>query len=390
MRGGTINQQGPARVLWIVLAAGTIIMLAALAAAGRWPLTGGGQVVITDFATVWAAAVRTLEGAPALVYDHPLHEAYYARLIERPAASGLTFGYPPTAFALIAPLGLMPYGAALAVYLMIGMALWFMVLRAITRDNVAALAMTIAFGGASQTLLLGQNGFLTAAALAGGLVLLPRRPVLAGVLFGLLAIKPHLGLALAPFLLLRREWTAIGAAVATVAGMAALTMLAWGPQIWRDYLAASREIAEIVAGRVDTIINGKMQSVFALAAGHMPVSAALAAHALFALAVLGALAMIVRRGPAFAVQAAAVIAATALVTPYSFLYDCTMLTAAAALLLAQPLGRSDRLTIMVAIALPGFWFFIGQPLVPLTGVVLLAVCLRQPAFGAGAGEAAGV
>ena len=79
------------RLFWGVLAGATLLMLALLAQAGRWPFTTEGQVVITDFATVWAAAVRTHTGAPALVYDHALHEAYYAALIERPPASGLTF-----------------------------------------------------------------------------------------------------------------------------------------------------------------------------------------------------------------------------------------------------------------------------------------------------------
>lgn len=370
------------RTYWSVLAIGTVAMLAFLASVGRWPFVESGQVVITDFAPVWAAGVRTLAGTPALVYDHALHEAYYASLIARPAADGLTFGYPPTAFLLIAPLGLLDYGPALALYLVLGVALWFAVLRSIVRDSLTALAMALAWGGASQTLLLGQNGFLTAAALAGGLVLLPRRPVLAGVLFGLLAVKPHLGLALAPFLLVRRDWHTIAAASATLAAMVLATVVLWGGALWSDYLVASREIADIVAGRTETIIGGKMQSVLALAINGLPLGPALAVHGVFALAALGLLVAIVRRQPAFAIQAAAVVAATALVTPYSFLYDCTMLTAAAAFLLTQPLERSERLALLGAMALPGMWFFTATPLVPLTGIVVLLLCLRQPAGAA--------
>lgn len=365
------------RLYWGVLAGATLLMLALLAQAGRWPFTADGQVVITDFATVWAAAVRTLTGAPALVYDHALHEAYYAALIERPPASGLTFGYPPTAFLVFAPVGLLPYGPALGFYLAIGIALWFAVLRAIVRDTPTALAMALAFGGASQTLLLGQNGFLTAAALAGGLVLLPRRPVLAGVLFGVLAVKPHLGLALALFLLVRRDWHAIGAALATLAAMVLATVLLWGPGLWADYFVASREIAEIVAGRTDTIIGRKMQSVVALTIGALPLGQALAVHAVFALIALGLMLAVLMRRPVYAVQAAAVIAASVLVTPYSFLYDCTMLTAAAAFLLTSALERPERLVLLASMALPGLWFFTATPLVPLVGMAILVLCLRQ-------------
>lgn len=366
------------RLFWAALALGTLVMLAALAVAGRWPFADDGNVVITDFATVWAAAVRTLAGAPALVYDHALHEAFYGGLIERPAADGLTFGYPPTAFLIIAPLGLLDYGPALALYLATGLGLWFVVLRGIVRDWPTALAMAVAFGGASQTVLLGQNGFLTAAALAGGLALLPRRPLLAGMLFGLLAVKPHMGLALAPFLLLRGDWRAVLATVATFAAMVLASAMLWGWQIWGDYLVASREIAAIVAGRTDTIIGGKMQSVFAVFAERTGIEAALAIHGAFAVLVLAMLGLVVRRRPGFVVQAAAAIAATTMVTPYSFLYDCTVLTASAAFLLQQPLAREDRAALMVALVLPGLWFFTAVPFVPLSGLIVLLLCLRQP------------
>ena len=39
----------------------------------------------------------------------------------------------------------------------------------------------------------GHNGFLTAALIGSALVVLDRRPVLAGVLFGLIAYKPQFG-----------------------------------------------------------------------------------------------------------------------------------------------------------------------------------------------------
>lgn len=366
------------RLYWAVLAAGTLAMLAFLFTSGRWPLAANGQVIITDFATVWAAALRVLEGAPALAYDHTLHETFYAQQIARPAADGLTFGYPPTAFLLIAPLGLLPYGTALLVYLALGLTLWFLALRRIVRNTATAAAMAVAFGGAAQTLLLGQNGFLTAAALAGGLTLLPRRPVLAGVLFGLLAIKPHLGLALIPFLLLRHDWTAIAAAAATLCASVLATVILWGPGIWSDYIAASGEIAAIVSERTDTIIGGKMQSVFAIAVDRLAIGPALAVHGLFATAALALLVMVIRRGPPFPVQAAAVIAATVLLTPYSFLYDCTVLTAAAAFLLTQPGERQERLAVFAALALPGLWFFTAEPLVPVSGLMILLVCLRAP------------
>ncbi|MBD3730088.1 MAG: DUF2029 domain-containing protein [Sphingomonadales bacterium] len=367
------------RLYWTALALGSCLLLGAIAAWGGWPLAADGRVAITDFATVWAGGVRAVSGQGALVYDLDLHEAYYAALIHQPAANGLTFGYPPTALLLFAPFGLLPYGAALPVYLLLGAAAWFAALRGITRNAPVAIGMTFAFGGATQTILLGQNGFLSAAAIAGGLQLLPRRPHLAGVLFGLLAVKPHLGLALAPFLLVRREWAAIGSAAATVGAMAGAATILWGMDIWPQYFAASREIAAIVASRTDSIVAGKMQSVLAILADHLPLSAALAVHALAALGALGAVIALVRRRASHGVQAAGVIAATLLVTPYSFLYDCTMLTAAAAFLLTRSMAQGERTLLLAAMVLPGLWFFTAEPFVPLVCAVILGLCWRLAA-----------
>lgn len=52
--------------------------------------------------------------------------------------------------------------------------------------------------------MIEQNGFLSAGLFGGALVLLERRPVLAGALFGLLTYKPHLGL-LVPIVLIA-DW----------------------------------------------------------------------------------------------------------------------------------------------------------------------------------------
>jgi len=50
----------------------------------------------------------------------------------------------------------------------------------------------IAAPAAMVNIYVGQNGFFTAALMIAGLLSLERRPVLAGILFGLRTIKPQL------------------------------------------------------------------------------------------------------------------------------------------------------------------------------------------------------
>jgi hypothetical protein len=365
------------RLFWTLLLVASGATLGWVAAVSRWPIADNGHVALTDFATVWAAGVRALSGKAALAYDLELHEPFYASLINQAPANGLTFGYPPPALLLYAPFGLAPYGPSLLVYLLLGAGLWFWALHSIVKDTLTAAGMTLAWGGATHTIMLGQNGFLSASALAGGLLLLERRPKLAGIMFGLLAIKPHLGLAVAVFLLVRREWTAIAATVSTIAILIAATLVLWGPEVWRQYFAASQEITSIVAHRADSVIAHKMQSVFAAAVDHVSVTTALVIHTMVAFAALLMMIVTVLRRAEFPVQIASVIAASLLVTPYSFLYDATVLTAAAACLLAARPSERERWVLLGAMMLPGLWFFTAEPFVPVTCIFMLVLCLLQ-------------
>ena len=64
----------------------------------------------------------------------------------------------------------------------------------------------------------GHNGFLTALLLGGGLILLERKPFLAGLLLGCLVYKPQFALVLPLLLLALWNWRAIaGAAVSSLA-----------------------------------------------------------------------------------------------------------------------------------------------------------------------------
>src|SRR5690606_15709865 len=108
-------------------------------------------------------------------------------------------------------------------------------IRAMTA-RPAVLWLALAFPGTFINLFHGQNGFLTAALLGGGLLLLDRRPVLAGVLFGLMSYKPQFGLLLPLVLLATQRWTVFAAAAATTLALAGASLLALGAAPWLAFL----------------------------------------------------------------------------------------------------------------------------------------------------------
>ncbi|MBV40625.1 MAG: hypothetical protein CMM23_18540 [Rhodospirillaceae bacterium] len=79
---------------------------------------------------------------------------------------------------------------------------------------------------------LGQNGFFTAALALSGFTLLPRRSILAGVMFGLLTFKPHLGIMIPIALLAMGNWRAIMAASLTAGLFLGASVLMYGGDTW--------------------------------------------------------------------------------------------------------------------------------------------------------------
>ena len=90
---------------------------------------------------------------------------------------------------MISPLGALPYGVALPVWLVAAYVLWLSVCGRLLPEGFWPIA---AYPGALVAAWHAQNGFLTATLVIGAILALRKRPILAGILFGALIIKPHL------------------------------------------------------------------------------------------------------------------------------------------------------------------------------------------------------
>jgi len=100
--------------------------------------------------------------------------------------------YPPFCFAVAFLVASLPYALGLALWLAASFAAYLAAILAIL-PRPETLLIAAAFPAVFVNIGHGQNGFLTAALLGGALLLLDRRPWLAGVMIGLLAYKPQFG-----------------------------------------------------------------------------------------------------------------------------------------------------------------------------------------------------
>ncbi|HSM40508.1 MAG TPA: glycosyltransferase family 87 protein [Afifellaceae bacterium] len=338
------------RVYVILLTAASLFGVVFLWLSGSGLLDSAGRPIGTDFANPYSAGVMAQRGQPAAAYDYATHyreqQAIFAAALDDPG--DLPFygwHYPPVFFLAAAALAALPYIPALLVWLGSTFALYMAAMRTILArygaDGRTGLLLAAAFPAVFVTIAHGQNAFLTAGCLGLGLVLLDRRPFLAGLFIGLLCYKPHLGIVLPLVLLAGGYWRAFIAAGVTVAVLCLLTLVLFGVDPWTAFLESRTVTRTVVLEQVGTGWY-KIQSVFSAIRGlGGPVPLAYAVQGAVALAVLGSLAWIWRQGATRANMAAACVG-SALITPYILDYDMMVLAPAIALLALRGRERGFR------------------------------------------------
>ncbi len=349
-----------------------------------------GKPIGADYVGFWTASHLALDGRPDLAYDVGAHWAAQKALFG-PKLGYTAFFYPPPALLICLPLALAPYFWSLAAWLGATGYAYFRVVRGFLPglDPTTLAAFPAVLINAAH----GQNGFLSAALIGGGLLVMNRRPALAGLLFGAMAFKPHLALALPFALIFARRWTTLAAAAAAAGGFCLLSLLAFGAPAWSAFLADSSLARSALEHNL--VGNEKMQSVFAaVRLLHGSLMLAWGLQAATALGALAALLYLQRRAFRSSAEAAAVVCAGLLATPFLLDYDLTLMAIPLAWLLREGLRAGflpfEKAIMAFAFLLPLISRLaaggLGLPLAPLTILALLALAMKRalkPAAGAG-------
>jgi alpha-1,2-mannosyltransferase len=377
----------------------SVILLAfyAIAVIGWIALSDGlidrnGKPIGTDFASFYAAGSLALEGHAAGIYDMAAH---YAREQQIFGAATPYYGwlYPPIFLLVAVPLALLPYAVALIVWQGASLALYLAVIAAILaklrRDDGAIaqlwLPVAAAFPAVFVNLGHGQNGFLTAGLLGAALLLLQRRPLLSGILFGLLAYKPQFGLLIPIALLAAGQWRATISAGLTVVALMTVATFAFGTDIWWAFAASTETSRKLLLEQGDVGFE-KLQSVFAairMWGGGVPL--AYWAQGAASVAAIGGVAWLWRNSADRDLKAALLMIATLMASPHALDYDLTILGPAIAFFVASSWSNGFRdfdisllaaawITPLLARGIAGLT---GIPLGLIAIVVLYALTMRH-------------
>ncbi len=154
----------------------------------------------------------------------------------------LIFIKPPFYGLMMMPLAQVPFETALWLWRILGLAALGVFLWLWPCDRLVAAAACAWFLPEAANFTMGQDVAIMLALAAGARYCLKTgRPVAAGVLFGLGAIKFHLFLLLPLVVLRRKLWRTTAAAIGTVALLLGVALLKYGPAWLQAYRSALRD-----------------------------------------------------------------------------------------------------------------------------------------------------
>lgn len=384
-RSGASLGRGWFAIVVMVLAASAVMLVTDVVV--NWPLAPtlhniGGKWTGRDFVAFWAASDLALHGQAAQAYDVArIHSAEISIVGE--SAKQLAWTYPPPTLLLVSPLALLPYPAALAVWLLLPLVGLALLLRRLAPHPLTPWLVPL-FTGISQSLGIGQNGVLSALMLGAGLLALERRPLLAGCCFGLLACKPQLALLVGPALLVGGHYRALAAMAGMVLTLALASWIAFGTSAWQGFFDMLPVATDwLASGRVPYVL---MTTVFA--ASRLAGLSAAGAYALQWLSTIGALVVVVwiwRRPHPLWLRGSALAAAIPMATPYAYSYDLALLCLPIAWLawdvLTRGWRRFDSAVLMLTWLAPSAGWLLAVCtnilVTPLVLALLLAAIIRR-------------
>ena len=361
----------------------SLISIVLLFATSHGTLDFKGRPLGTDFSQVWTAGTMVWDGRAAAVWDWPSHFAVQQAFHKSTTVDLYGWHYPPPFLLIAAALATMPYLPALFVWQATTLApLALLAQRYLGRGDgwlfIVAAPVTLV------CLTHGHNGFLTALLLGGGLILLDRRPLLAGLLLGCLVYKPQFALVIPLLLLATRQWRAIlGAALSSLA-LIALTLAIWGWPVWQAFLDSLPLTREVVIEQGRTGWEKIMSPFSAVRSWGMAIGPAYAVQSAFALGSIAATLWLALKGRP-ELRNAATAAAVLIATPYVLDYDFVVLMLGIAFLWKDGerhgWGSWEKNLLALAWVAPLFARAFAQAtLIPLglfTALAVLAIAVRR-------------
>ncbi len=338
----------------------------------------------SDFMAFWSFPRFAASHPIAQIYDATALQNFQQRLYPG-FHSFYPYLYPPTFLLPSWWLKFFSFSAAQWLWTLAGLALFTAAVFAFFPHRPWLMLLALLASPASLLSgVTGETAYFTSALLLLGFAALPRRPLLAGLAFGLLTLKPQLGVLIPFFLLAQGEWRAILTASLTALGLIALSCLVFPPSLWRLWAHTLPTYQSQYFASHGLNLNIIITPAANLVTLGVAPAAAWAVQSLCGLLAVALVALAARRAP-YRLATATLLTGSFLAVPHAYAYDSITLTAAMALCLTDKtplwqvlLGCLVYLAPLLLLSPAAHWFLYSLPVAALFAVIS-ALALGAPA-----------
>jgi len=248
---------------WVLLALLMAILASEIGFSHNF-IDHAGQPLGPDFMSFYAASKLALSHHVAEVWNTSAHEAAQ-NLTFHKKLGYWAFFYPPPYLVLCLPFGLFSYPVAVILWSVLnaGLVVWAarLWLNTMAPDFKCGWLPILAFPAIWMNMANGQNaGIMTSIWLLGA-VCFPKRPIIAGLIWGLLIMKPQLAMALPFFLLASGRYKALLATGLSAALYLGLSLVWIGPQGLANFIHVSQLASKTLD--LGLVSHALMQSLYA-------------------------------------------------------------------------------------------------------------------------------
>gem|GEM_PF-1187016 len=348
----------------------------------------------TDWMVLYGAIRSVLDGNASLIFDGDRFTGFLNTAFAQWLSKPLEFrpwAYPSSFLLLLLPFAPMGFFGSYLAFQAISAGLMAFVVRVNAASAASAglvLAIALLSPGAAFNVIYGQLGFLIVALIVGGLGLLETRPVLSGLVLGLLTMKPQFCILVPLALIAAGQWRALWAAGSSALAIAVVSGLVFGWDLWMRWYPVI--IENLVNPNAKWIEYGRLWGNSVYACVYLLGAPPWLASAIQFLAIIvaaGSVVLAFRSRLSVMEKTAVLLAATILAAPHCGPYDQVLLVVAAVYwLMAQ--GPSQPMWCWILVFMIWLVPAVSPPVLfpvarfsPYLTVVLIGLLLR-PAVAA--------
>lgn len=306
-----------------------------------------GNFIGTDFLHLYTLGSLAVARRGSELYDKQSQALLAAQRV--PGARGIRYLplYPPQVSILFAPLALLSYGWALAVWWISTGLIYGACCHAIWRSCPAlddfgwtVALFALAFPAFFNLIAWGQTSALALACFTVAFLLLrDQREFAAGLALGCLVFKPQLGLAAAVVFIMTGGWRIVAGGAVSAVGQMAAGILYYGIDPFRSWLRTLWHVPALLSDFEPRPYQTHcLRTFWSMLLPWTGVSFAL--YAISAVVVLACTIAIWKRGVPLSLKYSALLLATVLISPHLTVYDLVILAPAILLLADWRLSHS--------------------------------------------------